>query len=289
MQITGKTKLLGIIGNPIEHSLSPVFQNSAIASLNLDYIYIPFAIEKEHLGELFNTFKAVKIRGFNVTIPHKENVLPFLDHISETAKIIGAVNTVWLTEDEQWHGTNTDIDGFISPLKSLHRDWSSITPLVLGNGGASRAVIVGCSELGCKEIRVVGRNWEKLTQFQASFTNTALKATISVYTWDQLTDLIPDSQLIVNTTPMGMYPHLSESPLDPSQEKLLRKDAIAYDLIYNPRPTLFLQQAHRQGAIIIDGSEMLVQQGAKAFEIWTKHHAPVEVMRQSLLEILDSQ
>lgn len=131
MQITGKTKLLGIIGNPIEHSMSPVFQNSAIASLNLDYIYVPFAVEKENLQELFNTFKAVKIRGFNVTIPHKENVLPFLDYITETAKIIGAVNTVWLTENNQWHGTNTDIDGFISPLKSLDKNWANITPLVL--------------------------------------------------------------------------------------------------------------------------------------------------------------
>lgn len=289
MQITGKTKLLGIIGNPIEHSMSPVFQNSAIASLNLDYIYVPFAVEKENLGELFNTFKAVKIRGFNVTIPHKENVLPFLDYITETAKIIGAVNTVWLTEDNQWHGTNTDIDGFISPLKALNKDWESMTPLVLGNGGASRAVIVGCRELGCKEIRVIGRNLEKLTQFKASFADTGLKATISVYTWDQLTDLIPHSQLIVNTTPIGMYPHISQSPLDTSQEKLISEGAIAYDLIYNPRPTLFLQQAHRQGGIIIDGSEMLVQQGAVAFEIWTKHIAPVEVMRESLLEILDNK
>ncbi|PHV61992.1 shikimate dehydrogenase [Cyanobacterium aponinum] len=287
MQITGKTKLLGIIGNPIEHSMSPVFQNSAIASLNLDYIYVPFAVEKENLQELFNTFKAVKIRGFNVTIPHKENVLPFLDYITETAKIIGAANTVWLTENNQWHGTNTDIDGFISPLKSLDKNWANITPLVLGNGGASRAVIVGCSELGCREIKVIGRNLDKLKQFKASFANTALKAEISIYTWDELTDLIPHSQLIVNTTPMGMYPHISQSPLTSSQAQLICEDAIAYDLIYNPRPTLFLQQAEKQGAKIIDGSEMLVQQGAVAFEIWTHHPAPVAVMRESLLQILN--
>lgn len=283
MHIKGTTKLLGIIGDPIEHSKSPVMQNKAIAALNLDYIYVPFAVKKEDLQTVFNGFAAINLRGFNVTIPHKENVIPLLTKITDTAKKIGAVNTVWLTE-EGWHGTNTDIDGFIAPLKELNRDWTKIIPVILGNGGASRAVIVGCEQLGCKEVRVIGRNIEKLEVFKRSFAHSNLNCQISVYSWENLTDLIPDTDLIVNTTPIGMYPNIDNSPLTKEQNDLIKKGTIAYDLIYTPRPTLFLQQALKQGAIIIDGSEMLVQQGAIAFEIWTGKIAPVEIMRQGLFQ-----
>ncbi len=281
MHIKGTTKLLGIIGDPIEHSKSPVMQNAAIEALNLDYVYIPFEVKKEDLEKVFNGFRAIKLRGFNVTIPHKENVIPLLTKVTDTAKKIGAVNTVWLT-DEGWYGTNTDIDGFIAPLKELHRDWTKIIPVVLGAGGASRAVIVGCEQLGCSQIKVIGRNTEKLEVFKDSWANSNLNCQISVYGCKNLTDLIVDTELIVNTTPVGMYPNIDNSPLTVEQNKLFKEKAIAYDLIYTPRPTLFLQQAQKQGAIIIDGSEMLVQQGAIAFEIWTGKTAPVEIMRQSL-------
>lgn len=283
MHIKGTTKLLGIIGNPIKHSKSPLMQNAAISSLNLDYVYLPFEVKKEDLEIVFKGFAAINLGGFNVTIPHKENVIPLLTKITDTARKIGAVNTVWLT-DEGWQGTNTDIDGFIAPLKELNRDWTKIIPVVLGAGGASRAVIVGCEQLGCKEVRVIGRNIEKLVVFKDSFAHSNLNCQISVYSWDKLTDLIPDSDLIVNTTPIGMYPNINYSPLTNEQNELIKKDAIAYDLIYTPRPTLFLQQAQKQGAIIIDGSEMLVQQGAMAFTIWTGKPAPVEIMRQGLFQ-----
>ncbi|BAQ62660.1 shikimate 5-dehydrogenase I alpha [Geminocystis sp. NIES-3708] len=283
MHIKGTTKLLGIIGNPIEHSKSPLMQNAAIEGLKLDYIYVPFEVEKDDLEAVFNGFKAVNLKGFNVTIPHKENVIPLLTKITDTAKKIGAVNTVWLT-DEGWHGTNTDIDGFIAPLKELNRDWCKIIPLVLGAGGASRAVIVGCEQLGCQEIRVIGRNIQKLEAFKNSFADSNLNCQISVYSWDKLTNLIPDSELIVNTTPIGMYPNIDNSPLKKEQNELIKQNAIAYDLIYTPRPTLFLQQAQKRGAIIIDGSEMLVQQGAVGFEIWTGKKAPIEIMRQGLFQ-----
>jgi shikimate dehydrogenase len=282
MHIKGTTKLLGIIGNPIEHSKSPLMQNAAIAALNLDYVYLPFAVKKEDLETVFKGFTAINLRGFNVTIPHKENVIPLLTKITDTARKIGAVNTVWLT-DEGWHGTNTDIDGFIAPLKELRRDWTKIIPMVLGAGGASRAVIVGCEQLGCKEIRVIGRNTKKLAVFKDSFAHSNLNCQISVYSWDKLTDLIADTDLIVNTTPVGMYPNIDYSPLTNEQNSLIKKDTVAYDLIYTPRPTLFLQEAQKQGATIIDGSEMLVQQGAVGFEIWTGKQAPAEIMREALL------
>ena len=287
MQITGKTKILGIIGNPIEHSMSPVIQNRAIETLGLDYIYIPFPVETQDLETVLKGFQAVNLRGFNVTIPHKQNVIPLLNHITETAKMIGAVNTVWLTQTG-WHGTNTDIDGFMAPLQQLDKDWSGVTPLVLGNGGASRAVIVGCSQLGCKQINVVGRNLAKLKAFENSWIETNLSASISIYEWHSLNDLIAHSELIVNTTPIGMYPQVDASPFTDEQARLIQPKTIAYDLIYTPRPTLFLQQAQKQGAVIIDGAEMLVQQGAVGFKIWTGESAPVDVMLDALLSTLAS-
>ena len=290
MQITGKTKLLGIIGNPIEHSMSPVIQNKALQALGLDYVYIPFQVEKEDLETVFAGFKGVNLIGFNVTIPHKQNVIPLLTHISDTAKMIGAVNTVWLKEDG-WYGTNTDIDGFIAPLRRIDRDWSQISPLVLGNGGASRAVIVGCNQLGCPEIKIVGRNLDKLKAFQDSWRDSGLTSKISIYLWDELSNqnLIAESGLIVNTTPIGMYPRINDSVLTMEQNQLIQPDTIVYDLIYTPRPTLFLHQAQQQGAITIDGSEMLVEQGAVGFKIWTGESAPVKIMLEALLQTLSNK
>ena len=285
MNITGKTKLLGIIGDPIEHSMSPVIQNKAIKALGLDYVYVPFHVKEKDLKTVFDGFKAIKVKGFNVTIPHKQNVIALLTHITETAKMIGAVNTVWLTQ-AGWHGTNTDIDGFMAPLTKIQKNWSNVTPLVLGNGGASRAVIVGCSQLGCQKINVVGRNLEKLKIFQQTWTDSNLTTEISIYQWDDLSQLISQSKLIVNTTPIGMYPHVDSSPFNPEQSQLIESDTVVYDLIYTPRPTLWLQQAKKQGAIIIDGSEMLVQQGAVGFEIWTGKPAPIDIMFEALLPML---
>lgn len=284
MIITGKTKLLGIIGNPIEHSLSPVIQNQALAALNLDYIYVAFPVKEDNLAKAFACFEAINLRGFNVTIPHKKNVIPFLTKVTETAKIIEAVNVVWLTE-EGWQGTNTDINGFIAPLKKLSRNWSQITPLIIGNGGGGRAVTVGCSKLGCPEIKIVGRNLDKLRAFQEIWEHSSLTSKISIYRWDDLTELISNSELIVNATPLGMFPDIKNSPFTDSQAQLIQENTIVYDLIYTPSPTLFLKQAKKQGAIIIDGSEMLVQQGAIAFEIWTGKSAPIEIMLDSLLNI----
>lgn len=284
LNITGKTKLLGIIGDPVEHSLSPVIQNKAIAELGLDYVYVPLPVKPKNLPQALEGFMAMGLVGFNATIPHKQNIIPLLDEVTSNATMIGAVNTVWRTE-KGWKGTNTDIDGFIAPLKKLNRDWSQITPVILGNGGAARAVVVGCAELECPTIHVVGRNQDKLDHFYQSWANTSLQSSIKVHSWNDLQGLILASELLINTTPVGMYPHINNSPVDEEIIKKIRPNAIAYDLIYTPRPTLFLQQAQAQGAIIIDGTEMLVQQGAKGFEIWTSKSAPVDVMRQALLNL----
>ena len=286
--ITGKTKLLGIIGDPVEHSLSPVMQNAAINHLGLDYIYVPFSVKGENLEQAIAGFKAIDLVGFNVTIPHKQAIMSFLTEITPTAKMIGAVNTVWRTETG-WKGTNTDVTGFIAPLKAMSRNWSEMNPVVLGNGGAARAVIAGLAELGCSEINLIGRNKDKLVIFDQSWQNSPqITQLLKIHYWENLPGLLPKADLIVNTTPVGMYPNVDRSPIEASLMKKLPLNAIAYDLIYTPSPTQFLSLAQEQGATIIDGAEMLVQQGASALEIWLQQPVPVKVMRETLLQQLST-
>ncbi|WP_442786311.1 shikimate dehydrogenase [Leptothoe sp. PORK10 BA2] len=283
--IKGTTQLLGVIGYPVKHSMSPIMHNAAIATLGIDYVYLPFPIAPERLKTAINGFAAMGLTGFNITIPHKQTIMPLLAHVSPVAQAIGAVNTVWWNEGS-WHGTNTDAAGFMAPLQALGRDWSQSPALILGNGGAARAVVAACHQLGCPEILVVGRSAEKLAAFAQGWKTSPLQPPLAVHAWDRLNDLLPRVGLIINSTPVGMAPHGAASPLTDAQIGLLPSQAVAYDLIYTPRPTQFLQQASTAGLMPFDGLEMLVQQGAAALEIWTQQPPPVEVMRQSLLDYL---
>lgn len=283
LMITGTTKLLGVIGHPVEHSLSPVMHNAAIARMGLDYVYVPFPVDPQNLKVALQGFASIGVVGFNATIPHKQAIIPLLSEISPIAEAVGAVNTV-TRSDNGWIGTNTDVEGFLAPLKTTYnRDWSQTVAVVLGNGGAARAVVAGCAKLGCAEIYVVGRNTQKLDEFRNSWVNSPLFANLQVCEWHSLLKLIPQANLLVNTTPIGMYPKVEESPLSAEDMAQLPREAIAYDLIYKPKPTKFLQQAQQGGLTAIDGLEMLVQQGAAALKIWLQRETvPVDVMRQSL-------
>jgi len=283
--ITGTTKLLGVIGHPIEHSLSPIMHNAAIAQLGVDYVYLPFPIRPEELSQALAGFAAIGVQGFNVTIPHKQSIMHLLSDISPLAQSVGAVNTVWRGKTG-WHGTNTDVAGFLAPLRSLKADWSQTEALILGIGGAARAVVAGCAELGCANVRVIGRDRAKLEHFQHSWTHSPLVVHLQTHLWEALPNLLPTAGLIVNTTPIGMYPNVEQSPISLEQLLHLRPGAIAYDLIYTPSPTLFLQYAAHYGATTLDGLEMLVQQGAAALEQWLDQAIPVDVMRRSLQQHL---
>jgi len=303
--ITGTTKLLGVIGYPVEHSLSPVMHNAALTSLSrnvgqrLDYIYVALSVGPADLVTALAGFAAFGLRGFNVTIPHKQAILPLLDQVSASAQAVGAVNTVWRTE-QGWSGTNTDVQGFLAPLKG-QRDWQQTTALVLGSGGAARAVIAGCAQLGCKAVRVVGRDRQKLKYFHQSWNpalssissrtaapGTAFPNNLYVHTWTDLPELLPQADLLVNTTPVGMHPQVNQSPLSDRDVEQLPTQAIIYDLIYTPSPTYLLKQGQARGLTTINGLEMLVQQGAAALEIWLNQPAPIDVMRQAAQEYLAS-
>ena len=281
--ITGKTQLLGVIGHPVSHSLSPLMHNAALAKLGLDYVYLPFPVAPENLERAIAGFASIGVVGFSITIPHKQAILPLLSEISPIAQAIGAENTV-TRQGDKWVGTNTDVAGFIAPLQTTyHQDWSQKKAVILGNGGAARAVVAGCIQLGLAEIHVVGRNLQKLQAFTQSWQNSPFADKFQVHEWQELPNLLHQANLLVNTTPMGMYPHVDESPLSSQEMGYLPGDAIVYDLIYIPKPTKFLHLAEKQGAIMIDGLEMLVQQGAAALKIWLQQETvPVNEMRQAL-------
>jgi shikimate dehydrogenase len=296
MVITGTTKILSVIGNPISHSLSPIIHNAAIEHLGLDYRYLAFPVAPDRLATALDGFAAIGLVGSSVTIPHKQTIVSLLAEITPLAQAIGAVNTIWSTSTG-WQGTNTDVAGFVSPLAAIQRDWSNTTAVVLGNGGAARAVVVGCHQLGCGKIQVFGRDAAKLDRFQSSWadiqlpifgSDTPTQVTIETHLWAELTDSIDkDNLLLVNSTPIGMYPHVADSPISAEMIQEIGANSIAYDLIYTPQPTKFLQLAKDAGMMTIDGTEMLVQQGAAAFELWLQQPAPIEIMRQALIRQLD--
>lgn len=280
--ITGTTKLLGVIGHPVEHSLSPVMHNAAIAQLRLDYVYLPFPVKPEDLQVALAGFAALGVVGLSVTIPHKQAIIPFLSEVTEIAQAVGAVNTVWRTGNG-WSGTNTDVEGFLAPLRRTTRDWSQTVAVILGCGGAARAVVAGCAQLGCASIHVVGRDTQKLRAFQHSWEHSPVAVKIETHGWEELSPLMSQATLLVNTTPVGMSPQVEVSPLNAELMEKLPAGAIAYDLIYTPNPTQFLKLAKEQGAVSIDGLEMLVQQGAAALKIWLQlGEVPVDTMFQSL-------
>jgi shikimate dehydrogenase len=280
MAITGTTKLLGVIGDPVTHSLSPVMHNAALAELGADYLYVAFPVTAAGLEAAIAGFAAIGVQGFNITIPHKQAILPLLAEVTAEAQAVGAVNTVWRTA-AGWAGTNTDVAGFIAPLKDK-APWTGSTALVLGNGGAARAVVAGCAQLGFEAVQVVGRNPSKLSTFAASWAASPLGAPLTIHGWDALPTLLPAADLIVNTTPIGMHNAADQTPLATAELALAPATAVVYDLIYTPRPTQLLDLAAQRGLTTLDGLEMLVQQGAAALEIWLQRPVPVATMRQAL-------
>jgi shikimate dehydrogenase len=283
IMIKGTTKILGVVGYPIVHSLSPVMHNAAIEYLGADYAYVPFSVKPEDLAAALRGFEAIDVQGFSVTIPHKQAIMPLLTEITAEAKLSGAVNAVSRTENG-WKGTNYDSFGFMAPLREMKEDWKSIAPLILGNGGAARSVLVGCQSLGCREVHVFGRNPQKLADFADSWKNTPVYDVLRVHAWGELEGMISGTRLVVNATPMGMYPRGGELPVAEDVIERIQPGTVVYDLIYSPRPTLFLSKARERGAVIVDGLEMLVQQGAKALTIWLGRDVPVNIMRDACLE-----
>lgn len=273
---------LGLIGYPLAHSLSPKIHAAALEACGLHGGYSLFPIppnDPQGLKDILARLRSGELHGLNVTIPHKQAVIEFLDELAPTAQAIGAVNTIYI-RDNKLIGDNTDAAGFLSDLRRfLSEDQSSIVnrqlSLVMGAGGSARAVVHALLNEGWN-VTLAARRLEQAQQLAAEFTNYQLPIT-NLPTFD----LRPSTfDLIVNATPLGMTPNAEVSPLP--KNTTLSPSTIVYDLVYNPRETKLVREAKAQGCRATTGLGMLIEQAALSFEIWTGHNPPREVLFQSL-------
>ncbi len=268
---------LGLIGYPLGHSLSPKIHTAALKACGLQGDYSLFPIhpdDKQGLQDLLNRVRAGEIHGLNITIPHKQNVIELMDELTPTAKAIGAVNTIYL-RDGKLVGDNTDALGFLADLKKFIRNrelgiGNGESALVLGAGGSARAVVYALLNDGWN-ITLSARRIEQAQQLANSFSNDEIKITT-------FTDLRPSTfDLLVNTTPIGMTPNIDQSPLP--ENISLSKQTMIYDLVYNPRETKLVKDARAQGLNATTGLGMLIEQAALAFQLWTGHTPPREILQ----------
>ena len=279
--ITSNTSFLALIGNPVRHSLSPIIQNAAIKYLGLDMIYISIPCKNEDFNEVINSLKKMNCKGLNITIPYKEKVFSLCKEVSPVAKKVKAINTLKLNDKKEWSATNTDIYGFIYPL--INQNITLKKGLVLGSGGASRSVVQGLIDLKLSEITIISRNKNSLNELITHFDDQhSLKGLLS--NEPEVESLIMESDLIVNATPVGMEKTAKQGQLPFGQNfcNSIQPNAIVYDLIYNPQPTAFCKFCAKKGCFTIDGTQMLIAQGAKSLSFWTDGlEVPYEVMHEA--------
>jgi shikimate dehydrogenase len=283
MNISGKTTVCGIIGDPLEHTGSPAMHNAAFARLGLDFVYVPFPVKKRELPGAIQGIRDLNVRGVNITIPHKVEVMSFLDDVDILARDIGAVNTI-INRNGELKGYNTDAAGFWRALVNAGVQPQGKKIVLLGAGGAARAIAFILADKGA-DISILNRNLDK-AQRLANLISTTFRKNIPAYDLNQenLEKVLSPAEILINATSIGMYPDTAT----PVPAKLLERSLVVFDIIYNPTRTRLLAEAEKRGAKIINGVEMLVWQGAIAFELWTGKPAPVDIMREAVINALVS-
>jgi len=284
MKISGRTKVCALIGDPVEHSLSPIIQNAAFRSLDLDYVYVVFNVKSGDLREAVYGVKALGICGLNVTMPHKTAIIPYLDELDETARKTGSVNTV-LNNNGRLIGYTTDGVGALNALKHAGVDPSGKRIVILGAGGASRSISFTLAE-HASELVILNRTFSKAKALKDAIRKTLgerAKVRALPLSDENLSVELADADILINATSVGMKPNENETPV---KQIYLRGDLVVFDLVYEPLETRLLREAKSIGAKVVDGLSMLVHQGAASFEIWTGVKAPVNVMMKAALEVI---
>lgn len=279
--INGSTQIVGLIGWPVSHSFSPLLQNTAFEACEINFAYIPLPVAPGCLAQAVEGLKGLQFAGANVTIPHKVDIIPLLDEIDPAAKKIGAVNTI-VVRDGQLYGYNTDAPGFMSSLAQNQVVIEGKKAMMLGAGGAARAVICGLLDGQSEEIFLAARNMEQAKALAVRYAGEG-KLTPIELGCEEFERKSAECALIVNCTPLGMQPWLEQMP--PLDFAVLARDTVIYDLIYNPTHTMLLIKAAECGFKTIGGMEMLIEQGALAFEKWTSVTAPRDVMYKTMSKI----
>lgn len=276
--IEGTTRVVGILGDPIDHTLSPRMQNAAFRELDLDYVYVPFRADPRRLREAIRSVGSLGIVGFNVTVPYKEQVLRWLDRTSETATKVGAVNTISTDNRGLIIGDNTDVEGFHQALLANGFRPRGKRVLVVGAGGSSRAVIHALLKAGAADVLIANRTPSKATKLARQLGGRGGKARGTVLDVLDDIDVLADRQLVVNCTPLG----LKGSEFFDYAVEATPPDCLHFDLAYGSKLTPFLESAKKAKRPLIDGRHMLVHQGAAAFKIFTGRRAPVETMLRAV-------
>ena len=281
--ITGKTKILGVIGAPIAHSLSPIIQNVALHEAGLDYVYTAFPVHRVALASAVCGLRDAGVVGFNVTIPFKTEIMPLLDALSEDAQRIRAVNTVVIASDGTMTGHNTDVTGFMAGFAARGIGLAGKRTVLIGAGGAARAALWGLLRSGVSSVCIGVRN---LAKGKALCTDFAADGTLAMYCFDDphFRDVLCTADIVVQTTPIGMSPQTDAMP--PVDPAAISPSAAVYDLIYTPAETAFLRAAAAHGCTTINGETMLVMQGAEAFSLWTGVRPNTDLMQRVLREEL---
>lgn len=283
--ISANTGICGLIGDPVEHSISPAIHNAAFKKSGLDYIYLPFRVTSENLTGAITALKSLDLRGLNVTIPHKVAVMPLLDEIDAVAKNIGAVNTI-VNNNGHLTGYNTDAAGFLKSLVKRDIDPSGKKVVILGAGGVARAISFALTEQKA-EIEILNRSGspdpaEKLAANLSKHSKSKIHA--AELSEPNLKQALKQADILINATSVGMSPNTDNSLVPP---ELLKPDMVVYDVVYNPQKTRLLADAEKAGAVVIGGLDMLIWQGALAFELWTGVEAPLDTMTDMAVKLLN--
>jgi shikimate dehydrogenase len=284
--ISGKTQVCGVIGDPIEHTMSPVMHNAAFRELGLDYVYVAFRVKRDELAQAIEGMRALNIRGLNVTIPHKVNIIPLLDSLDPLAEKIGAVNTV-VSKDGILKGYNTDASGFLQALLDKEVTPEGKNVVILGAGGAARAISFILAEREANLVilnRLEEMDWaEELARKISSVFGKEVRALELKEA--NLRIALDKAELLVNATSVGMNPNINSTPVP---ARLLRPGLVVFDIVYNPIRTKLATEANLASCETVMGLDMLVWQGALAFEMWTGKKAPVGLMKKEAIKVLKS-
>ncbi len=281
-KVNSETLLYGVLGDPIRHSRSPVMISRAFAATGINAVYTAFHVPSSQLKAAVSGIRGLGIQGVNVTIPHKVAVMDYLDEIDETARIAGAVNTI-VNRAGVLKGYNTDGIGYVRSLKEeVGIPLQGATIMLLGAGGAARGVAHALAKESPAKIVIANRTLLKAEQLAAELIGVDAQG----ISWEQLSLWSEQAHVIINTTPIGMHPHIHEVPMDP---RLIRAETVVSDLVYNPLYTEWLLKAKAAGATIHGGLGMFIYQGAFAFEYWTGLAAPIRAMREVVLATFEKK
>jgi shikimate dehydrogenase len=284
MVISGKTRVCGVIGDPIEHTLSPTIHNAAFDHLKLDFVFLAFRVKAADLENAVQGMRGLGIHGLNVTMPHKSTVIGYLDEVDSAVKFLGSANTI-LNKDNVLSGFNTDGIGALKALRENGAELSEKKVLLLGAGGAAKAIAFSLAE-EVEELAILNRAAEKAKKLAEALGRISNKKIVGgALSSDAVAKSLQDSDVLINATSVGMHPEANQSIVAP---QWLRSDLTVMDIVYNPVETKLARDAKAAGAKVISGVEMLIYQGAASFEIWTKRSAPIEVMRRAALNKLSS-